>query len=137
MGFFDIFKGKPAASKPRPRTPYDAKFSLPFTAGALLVHGRVGVATFTPEGIEDAAAADVARRMSYEAVPLQEMASSFGGAVAVRTADGRTLERLESARAYLANNDSYHYFEKLGDLIKTGPTNTNVMDVRLIIVGRG
>jgi len=50
-------------------------------------------------------------------------------------ADGRTFQRLESARAYLANNDSYHYFEQLGDLIKTGPTNTNVMDVRLIMVG--
>ena len=41
---------EPAADKPRPRTPYDAKFSLPFTAGALLVHGRVGVATFTAAG---------------------------------------------------------------------------------------
>ena len=50
-------------------------------------------------------------------------------------ADGRTLERFDAARAYLARNDSYHYFERLGDLIKTGPTNTNVMDVRLIIVG--
>ena len=79
------------ADKPRPRTPYDAKFSLPFTAGALLVHGRVGVATFTPEGIEDEAAVAVARRMTYAPVPLDEMANGFGGAVAVRTADGRTL----------------------------------------------
>ncbi len=53
---------EPAAEKPRPRTPYDAKFSLPFTAGALLVHGRVGVATFTPAGIDDEAAVAVARR---------------------------------------------------------------------------
>ncbi len=51
-------------------------------------------------------------------------------------ADGHTLARLDSARAYLANNDSYHYFEKLGDLLITGPTNTNVMDVRLVLVGR-
>jgi hydroxypyruvate reductase len=50
-------------------------------------------------------------------------------------ADGGTLARLSSAREFLANNDSYHYFEKLGDLIKTGPTNTNVMDVRVILVG--
>ena len=49
-------------------------------------------------------------------------------------ADGGTLARLDSARQYLANNDSYRYFEQLGDLIKTGPTNTNVMDVRLIMV---
>jgi glycerate 2-kinase len=35
---------------------------------------------------------------------------------------------------FLQNNDSYHFFEKLDDLIKTGPTNTNVMDVRLLLV---
>jgi len=29
---------------------------------------------------------------------------------------------------YLAENDSYHFFERLGNLIKTGPTRTNVMD---------
>ncbi len=33
---------------------------------------------------------------------------------------------------FLANNDSYHYFEPLGDLLKTGPTMTNVNDLVLI-----
>jgi hydroxypyruvate reductase len=50
-------------------------------------------------------------------------------------ADGSTLGRNPDARRFLAANDSYHYFESLGDLVKTGPTNTNVMDVRLILVG--
>jgi hydroxypyruvate reductase len=36
-------------------------------------------------------------------------------------------------RRYLENNDAYHFFEKLGDLIITGPTNTNVMDISLLI----
>ncbi|MBN2298983.1 MAG: glycerate kinase [Deltaproteobacteria bacterium] len=35
---------------------------------------------------------------------------------------------------YLDNNDSYHFFEKLGGLIMTGPTNTNVCDIQLLIV---
>lgn len=35
---------------------------------------------------------------------------------------------------YLRNNDSYHFFEKTGGLIKTGPTNTNVCDVQILIV---
>jgi len=53
-------------------------------------------------------------------------------------ADGLTLTRargqgLDAAR-FLADNDSYHFFEALHDLIKTGPTNTNVMDLRLLIV---
>lgn len=38
--------------------------------------------------------------------------------------------------SYLTDNDSYRFFEKLGDLLKTGPTNTNVMDLRIILVDR-
>jgi hydroxypyruvate reductase len=35
---------------------------------------------------------------------------------------------------YLSNNDSYHFFKTLGDLLVTGPTNTNVMDLRIVLV---
>ena len=37
---------------------------------------------------------------------------------------------------FLANNDSYHFFKKTGDLLMTGPTGTNVMDIRVVLVGR-
>jgi hydroxypyruvate reductase len=37
--------------------------------------------------------------------------------------------------AFLARNDSYGFFEPLGDLLRTGPTNTNVMDIRLMLIG--
>ncbi len=37
----------------------------------------------------------------------------------------------------LQNNDSYHFLEASGDLIKTGPTGTNVADIQLILVPRG
>jgi hydroxypyruvate reductase len=50
-------------------------------------------------------------------------------------ADGETLGRNPEAARFLENNDSYHYFQPLGDLVMTGPTNTNVMDVRVILVG--
>jgi glycerate 2-kinase len=50
-------------------------------------------------------------------------------------ADGQTLARGPGARESLAANDSYHYFEKLDDLLITGPTNTNVMDVHIVLVG--
>ncbi|MDQ7782798.1 MAG: glycerate kinase [Desulfomonilaceae bacterium] len=36
---------------------------------------------------------------------------------------------------YLRRNDSYNFFQPLGDLIMTGPTRTNVMDVRICLVG--
>lgn len=52
--------------------------------------------------------------------------------------DGKSRERARamnvSAREYLSRNDSYGFFEKLGDLIKTGPTGTNVMDVGIAIL---
>ncbi len=35
---------------------------------------------------------------------------------------------------YLARNDAYHFFEPLDALIKTGPTHTNVCDVRVVVV---
>ncbi|HLM97968.1 MAG TPA: glycerate kinase [Bryobacteraceae bacterium] len=50
-------------------------------------------------------------------------------------ADGYTLARGPEAQRHLDANDSYHYFEELGDLVITGPTNTNVMDVRVMLVG--
>lgn len=53
-------------------------------------------------------------------------------------ADGRTVRRAEAlgmkAQAFLANNDSYSFFRALGDLIITGPTNTNVNDLMLVLV---
>jgi hydroxypyruvate reductase len=48
--------------------------------------------------------------------------------------DGETLRRGPEALRRLANNDSYHFFEPLKDLIITGPTGTNVMDIHLILV---
>ena len=38
------------------------------------------------------------------------------------------------ALRFLDDNDGYHFFEKTKDLLLTGPTNTNVMDVRLVLV---
>lgn len=36
--------------------------------------------------------------------------------------------------AFLARNDAYHYFDALGRLLKTGPTNTNVCDIKVLLV---
>ena len=52
-------------------------------------------------------------------------------------ATGDTLRRANklglNAEEFLSRNDSYPFFDALGDLIKTGPTGTNVMDVHLLI----
>jgi glycerate 2-kinase len=53
-------------------------------------------------------------------------------------ADGTTLARAQasglSIRESLASNDSYNFFDSLGDLIRTGPTGTNVADVQIVLV---
>ncbi len=53
-------------------------------------------------------------------------------------ADGTTVARASAlghdARVCLNNNDSYLFFDTLGDLVKTGPTGTNVADVQIILV---
>lgn len=52
--------------------------------------------------------------------------------------DGRTLARAKkmglTPQEYLAENDSYDFFSKIGDLILTGPTGTNVNDISTIVV---
>lgn len=37
---------------------------------------------------------------------------------------------------YLRRSDAYHFFEQTGGLIKTGPTGTNVCDLRVLCVSR-
>jgi hydroxypyruvate reductase len=53
-------------------------------------------------------------------------------------ADSATLLRACSMnlnpQSFLDDNDSYHFFERMGGLVKTGPTGTNVMDVRILLI---
>ena len=52
--------------------------------------------------------------------------------------DHTTLSRAENARLnpqeYLKNNDAYNFFAPLGDLVITGPTGTNVMDIVFALI---
>jgi glycerate 2-kinase len=44
--------------------------------------------------------------------------------------------RRMNPRDYLERNDAYNFFAPLGALIKTGPTQTNVCDLRVVLVDR-
>jgi hydroxypyruvate reductase len=46
----------------------------------------------------------------------------------------RAASRGADPNAALANNDSYEFFSILGDLVKTGPTRTNVNDFRAVLI---
>jgi len=58
-----------------------------------------------------------------------DAAGAFADNEALQLAGGR--EEIERA---LGNNDSYHFFERSGGLLKTGPTNTNVCDLQIILI---
>jgi 2-methylcitrate dehydratase PrpD len=82
----------PLAEKLRPRTVYDAKFSLPYCLGAQLVHGRVDVRSFTPDAISEPAVLAAAGRVDYEVKEYAPAPDAFAGGVRIHTRDGRTLE---------------------------------------------
>ena len=56
-------------------------------------------------------------------------------------ADGNTVERglriHMDPDSYLRENNSYPFFERLNDLVITGPTGTNVNDIFIAMVGAG
>lgn len=62
------------------------------------------------------------------------LADDPAGAIVVpETAEKARLANLNPA-AFLDNNDSTGFFEALGDLILCGPTQTNVNDIRILLV---
>jgi len=46
----------------------------------------------------------------------------------------RTRKKEISITEYLNNNDAYHFFDAINGLLKTGPTNTNVCDIQIILI---
>ena len=55
------------------------------------------------------------------------------GALVTPTSAERALKRGLDVDSYLQHNDAYHLFQALGDLILTGPTGTNVMDLHIAL----
>jgi glycerate 2-kinase len=57
------------------------------------------------------------------------------GAIADGATVARGLEKGLDPKDFLRRNDSYNFFQKLEDLLMTGPTRTNVMDIYMLLVG--
>jgi glycerate 2-kinase len=55
------------------------------------------------------------------------------GAFVDRAVIEQAKERGFSPSDFLSRNDAYHFFEPLGALLRTGPTHTNVCDVRVVL----
>jgi hydroxypyruvate reductase len=59
-----------------------------------------------------------------------DAAGAFAEGDTVRQARANNIDPFD----YLQRNDAYHFFERAGGLLKTGPTNTNVNDLTLVLV---
>jgi 2-methylcitrate dehydratase PrpD len=94
---------EPRPAKVRPRTSYDAQFSLAYTVASALIDGRVGLDTFTPERLLDAQRLALAERVTHTIDENSAFPKGFPGWVRVRLTDGRTLEaRAPDGRGSLA-----------------------------------
>jgi 2-methylcitrate dehydratase PrpD len=83
---------EPAASKQAPRSEYEAKFSLQYSTAAMLVHGRVGVTSYSGEAIADPRVLALAAKVRHETKHYDSYPAAFPGGVRVRLKDGGTLE---------------------------------------------
>jgi 2-methylcitrate dehydratase PrpD len=83
---------EPAGTKLAPRTTYEAKFSLQYSAATMIVHGRCGVTTYTPDAIRDPRVLELAKRVRYEVKEYPTYPAAFPGGVRITTRDGRVLE---------------------------------------------
>jgi 2-methylcitrate dehydratase PrpD len=72
---------EPAERKLRPATPYEAKFSLPYCIGALLVRGELGLDSFTADAIADERVLELAAKVSYELVDFGAGGGELSGGI--------------------------------------------------------
>ena len=61
-------------------------------------------------------------------------ATDAAGAIANGTTSARARSAGLNPADFLSRNDAYHFFRHLGDLLLTGPTLTNVMDLMCVLV---
>lgn len=59
-----------------------------------------------------------------------DAAGAFANQQIIERAEGLELD----SRSYLDRNDAYTFFDRVGGLIKTGPTHTNVCDIRVALL---
>ena len=117
-------------------------YGQPVAAPACVISGGETTVTIRGEGKggrnqEFALAAAIGIASLEDALVLSAGTDGTDGPTdaAGAVADGSSTKRsTRSATEALENNDSYAFFEELGDLIITGSTGTNVMDLHLLLL---
>ena len=83
---------EPADLKVAPRSEYEGKFSLQYSAASMLVRGHVAVGDFTDEAIADPDVLAVAHKVRYETAEYPTYPQAFPGGVRVTLTSGETFE---------------------------------------------
>jgi 2-methylcitrate dehydratase PrpD len=87
---------EPREAKLRPRTAYDAQFSLPYSVAAALLDGRVELETYAPDRLDDQRRLALAARVVHVVDPASDFPRAFPGWIRLHLTDGRVLEAREA-----------------------------------------
>ncbi len=82
---------EPLAAKRRPKSDYDAKFSIPYAVASGLARGRLGLAELAPEALVEPRIERLMDKVDYEIDRNADFPRYYCGEVAVTLDDGRTL----------------------------------------------
>ena len=94
----------PRSEKNEPKTPYDAKFSLPWSVAALIFDGALVVETFEPESIKRPEVIALASKFEFSEKSEVAAAAAAAGAVELTTTDGRSFSGKVASSAGGPNN---------------------------------
>lgn len=100
-----------------PKTGLEGKFSIPFTAAAQIVFGRVTMETFTDEAVRNPAVLQLLDRM--EMIPNDEFTPSRGGKATIQLKDGRKFSNSTYLLGHELNLDESEkeVVEKYGEIL--------------------
>jgi 2-methylcitrate dehydratase PrpD len=83
---------EPHAAKVKPRTEYDAKFSLPYSIATMLVKGSVDISSYLPGALRDPDVLELAGRVSHTQRSFSTYPKAFPGWVRLEGPHGRVVE---------------------------------------------
>lgn len=86
---------EPAENKLRPKSDYDAKFSLPFVVAASIVRGTFGLRELEPASLNDPEILALAQKVRALPDPESGFPKVYSGAITIRTTDAREFHHRE------------------------------------------
>jgi glycerate 2-kinase len=122
-----------------------ARYDRPVARPACVVWGGETTVTVQGDGLggrnQELALAAALALDSWPDVALVGLATDgtdgptdAAGALVTGETVARAIRQGLAPADYMARSDSYHFFQQLGDLVITGPTQTNVNDLMLLFV---